>query len=122
MSKKKTIVTSDVPGAVIIHRDTKHFDSRCVFVTPASVGIKVYSGCVEFGPGDSCHTSRYHRKTGQKNRSILMMTPKECKTIYLDAPAKEEAWIVTPTAKGYDWNPITLDMPTKGDRLSFSQH
>lgn len=118
MSKKKgNKIQSSISGAVFIHKDTKKFDRRCIYVTPAIIGIKKYSGCVEFGPADSSHTSRYHRKKGIKGRTIIALTPKECEKIYFDCPDKEQAWLVTPhgKAQGYLWTPVT-------DEIGFSRH
>jgi hypothetical protein len=118
MAKKKgNTIKSNVSGAVFIHRDSSKYDSRCIYVTPACIGIKKYSGCTEFGPGDSKHTSRYHRKKGLKGRSIIALTPKQCEAIYNDKPSKEQAWLVTPngTFQGYLWTPVM-------DEIGFSRH
>jgi hypothetical protein len=118
MKKKKIdVIKSNVSGAVFIHRDTSKYDRRCVYVTPAVIGLKKYAGCTEFGPGDTNHTSRYWRKKGFKGRTIIALTPKECDKIYFDIPDKAEAWLVTPhgKAQGYLWTPVT-------DEIGFSRH
>ena len=115
MSKKDKVIKSFVPGAVFIHRDTSKFESRCVYITPGLIGIKKYDGCVEFGPANSTHTSRYHRKKGQSKNTIFALTPYMCNKIFFDVPAKEEVWLVTPKGKDYLWVNVT-------DKIKVSKH
>lgn len=103
--KEQTIeIRSFIPGAVFVCRNS---GSEIVYVMPAHWYLLKRRGCVEFGislaGGD-------FEPFGVSNHYCLTLPLNVCESIYLDVPAPEEAWLVTPTKDGYDWKHIDPDI------------
>jgi hypothetical protein len=93
----------DTPGAVIVA-----LDSDCnLCVWPAAWGLEKKQGCVEF-----C-TAKFNNNSLEEevdSCNVTRLSDSECKALYGDAPAGEEAWLVKPIEDGYEWTHIDEDI------------
>ncbi len=88
ISKDKKVISCDVSGAMFICKST---GINFLRVFPALVGLTKKRGCVEFWPA---RKDRYrYWNIGQSF----------CKKIYYDKCPANQAWLVVPSGKDYDW-------------------
>ena len=88
---------SDIPGAVIVSRDT---GVEAVWFWPADWGLKKYRGCVQFGQG--CN----NEPEAETTQYADTLTLDDAQGTYFDCPPEETAWLVTPCKDGYWWERI----------------
>ena len=101
----------DLLGAVII---AKNSDRDTSFVMPTSLGIKKYEGCIEFGIKDAdIPTEYWDGDIGDELQGlcnyITRFSDEMCDKVYYDHPEQGEAWLVSPTKNGKDWQWVQID-------------
>ena len=94
----RTDLYDDTAGAVFITWDS---NNSYPFLWPASMGLKKYKGCVNFGRGVDTIPAR---KTG--DGKVLWFSIAMYKDIYYACPKEGEAWLVKPHKDGYEWERV----------------
>ncbi len=97
------VFISDIPGAVIVSKDTYNDD---IFVVPSSIGIKTYIGCVEFGLGNDNKSFDDVLCDTEFPQQVMKLSKAQCLSLFLDVPISGTAWLVTLKEYGYLWERI----------------
>ncbi len=92
------VVECDTVGAMFIVKDSEEF----IFVWPAIWGLKKYEGCVMFGRG----IDNGYLDAMDENPFCLTLSENGIKEVYYDCPGKEEAWLVRPKGKDWEWERV----------------